>query len=80
MILCGLTTCYSNHGACFQRLNLKYDNLLSSFAFNFNLRRYTVELESEFALFTMYYRGGHGIEKDLVLARKLLIRQAFYTH
>ena len=24
-----------------QRLNLKYDELLSSFAFNFNLRRYT---------------------------------------
>ena len=25
-----------------KRLNLKYDNLLSKFAFNFNLRRYIV--------------------------------------
>jgi hypothetical protein len=33
-----------------------------------------VELEAEFALITMYFRGGHGIAKDLVLARKLLIR------
>ena len=30
--------------ALFQCLKLKYDNLLSSFAFNFNLRHYVVEL------------------------------------
>ena len=28
--------------ACFHRLKLKYDELLSNFAFNFNLRRYVV--------------------------------------
>jgi hypothetical protein len=28
-------------GAWFQRLKLKYEGLLSNFAFNFNLRRYT---------------------------------------
>ena len=29
-------------GVCNQRLKLKYDKLLSSFAFKFNLRRYIV--------------------------------------
>ena len=28
VLLCNLTTCYSNEGACFKRLNLKYDKLL----------------------------------------------------
>ena len=32
--------CYSFKSACFQRLKLKYDKLVSNFAFNFNLRRY----------------------------------------
>ena len=40
MILCDLTTCYSIESACFQRLKLKCDELLSNFAFNFNMRRY----------------------------------------
>jgi len=38
--LCELTTCYSNAGACFQRVRLQCDVLLSNFAFKFNLRRY----------------------------------------
>jgi len=40
VILCDLTTCYSIESACFQRLKLKYDKLLSNLAFNFNLRCY----------------------------------------
>jgi hypothetical protein len=32
---------YSNEGACVQRLKLNGGQLLSSFAFNFNLRRHT---------------------------------------
>ena len=36
----------------------------------------TVENEAEFALFILYHKGGHGLQQDLVVARKLLIRQA----
>jgi len=43
VILCGLTTCYYSEGACFQRLKLKCDELRSSFAFKFKLRRYTLD-------------------------------------
>jgi len=42
VILCDLTTCYSIDGAWFQRWNLKCDELLSDFAFDFHLRRCTV--------------------------------------
>ena len=31
----------SAYGVCNQRLKLKYDKLVSSFGFNFNLRQYT---------------------------------------
>jgi len=31
-------------GAWLQRLNLTYDEALSNFAFNFNLRRYTMRI------------------------------------
>ena len=41
--LCDLTTCYSIKSAWFQRLILKCDDLLSNFAFRFNLRRYTMD-------------------------------------
>jgi len=40
VMLCDLTTCYSIKSAWCQRLELKCDEPLSSFAFNFNLRRY----------------------------------------
>ena len=43
MLLCDLTTCYSNERAWFQRLKVKYDEALSNSAFNFNLRRYNEE-------------------------------------
>ena len=43
VMLCDLTTCYSIASAWFQRLELKYDKPVSNFAFNFNLRRYTVD-------------------------------------
>ena len=39
-MLCDLITCYSIESAWFQRLKLKYDKQLVSFAFSFNLRRY----------------------------------------
>ena len=41
VILCYLTTCYSFESAWYQRLILKHDKLLSSFAFSFKLRRYS---------------------------------------
>ena len=41
MIVCDLTTRYSIDNSCFQHLKLKYGKLLSSFAININLRRYT---------------------------------------
>ena len=44
MIHCNLTTCYGIESACFQRLKAKCDELLSSFAFNFKLRRYSTAL------------------------------------
>jgi len=34
----------STYGVCNQRLKLQYDEMLSNFAFNFNLRRYTQEV------------------------------------
>ena len=40
MVVGDSTTCYSIESAWFQRLKLECDELLSSFAFNFNLRRY----------------------------------------
>jgi len=39
--LCDFTTCYSMDRAWFKRLKLKHHNLVSKFAFNFNLRRYS---------------------------------------
>jgi hypothetical protein len=42
VILCDLTTCYSIESAWVQRLKLRYDELVSNFAFNFNLRRYSM--------------------------------------
>ena len=44
MILCHLITCYSIESAWFQRLKLKCDEPLSNFAFNFNLRRYNLDI------------------------------------
>jgi len=41
VMLGDLTTCHSIESAWSQRLELKYDKLLSHFAFSFNLRRYT---------------------------------------
>ena len=43
VMLCYLTTCYSVESAWFQLLKVKCDELLSSFAFNFKLRRYNLE-------------------------------------
>jgi len=43
VIQCDLTTCYSVERVWFQRLTVKYDQLLSNFAFSFNLRHYTKE-------------------------------------
>jgi len=45
-LLCDLITCYSNEGARVQRLKLKCDELVSSCAFNFNLRRYIMGVHS----------------------------------
>jgi lipopolysaccharide export LptBFGC system permease protein LptF len=42
VILCDLTACYSNEGACCQRLKPNYDEPASKFGFKFNLRRYTL--------------------------------------
>ena len=47
VILCDLTTCFSVKSAWFQRLKLIYGKPLSNFAFNFNLRRYTMEDEDD---------------------------------
>jgi len=46
VIFCDLTTCYSSGSAWFQRLNLKCDELLSNFAFTFNLRRFNLVREA----------------------------------
>ena len=43
VLLCDLTTCCSMEIARFQRLKLKHDEPLSTFAFNFNVRRYKVD-------------------------------------
>jgi len=40
VILCDLTTCYSSESTWLQRVKLKHDKLLSSLAYNCNLRRY----------------------------------------
>ena len=40
-MLCDLITCYSIESAWRERLTLKHDKLVSNFAFNLNLRRYT---------------------------------------
>jgi len=42
VLLCFLTTFYTIDHAWFRRLKLKHDKLLSSSAFNFTLRRYTM--------------------------------------
>ena len=48
VLLCNLITCYYVvDSAWFQRLKLKCDELLSSFAFKFNLRRYTTGVIEE---------------------------------
>ena len=41
IILCEVTECYCIESAWVQRLNQKHDELLSNFAFNVNLCRYT---------------------------------------
>jgi hypothetical protein len=41
-MLCDPITCYSIARVCLQCLKLKFDELLSNLAFNFNLRRYTM--------------------------------------
>jgi len=46
-MLCDLTTCYNIESAWFQRLILKCDELLSTFAFKFNLRRYTPAYDTQ---------------------------------
>jgi len=44
VLLCEFTTtCYSIAGACFRRLKIKCDGLLSNFAFNSNLRLCNLE-------------------------------------
>jgi hypothetical protein len=43
-----------------ERLTLKYDELLSSFAFNFNLRRYTLDDDQDSDDDGAHRRGGGG--------------------
>jgi hypothetical protein len=42
VLLCYLTTCYSIESAWFQRLKASCHEVLSNFAFKFNLRRYNL--------------------------------------
>jgi len=44
--LSDLTTCFFIRGACFQRLKLNCNELLSNVAFKFNLRRYHTDRDS----------------------------------
>jgi len=54
----------------FQSLNMKYDEPLSSFAFNLNLRRYTM---AQLQLGKMYATGRLGVERDYRLAKRYLV-------
>jgi len=53
-LLCDLITCYSIETACFQRLKLKYDKVLSNFAFKFNLRRYSKGYDRNYRIMDAY--------------------------
>jgi len=54
----------------FQSLNMEHDEPLSSFASNFNLRRYTM---AQLQLGKMYATGRLGVERDYRLAKRYLV-------